>query len=368
MYMGAFMKQYLILLLLPFFVLASCSKKSDDAAPATGVNNGLVTTANGTYAMAGSVLIYSSCGTTTATITVSNYTGYSMGTTISSVQVATGGTFNVPVAPGTYVLSATAGSCSPTPVYGQALTNGQTAYRVCLSTGSECPRSKATETGGTIAIPSTGNGELNFDVANIYLSSKKAATFNLNLNFTNGNNLLNAVPSITQGWSGSVGADGSLKLGNFGSDHLSYSAQVDASLLQFEEGFCELKATASARSADYLKQSGFSAKAVTDFQAAFAQASTAERVCVYPQTNTVDRVVTYKTDDKLSSNRVWFVVLEDNQQAAVKKALPGKLASLVSRPKTDGFAALKKNSAKRQIASENDLLAEEWALGFIVVK
>src|SRR4051812_38631547 len=92
---------FLFALLFALPVLNGCSKKGDDTPAAiVGIAGGVVSIPAGTYAIVGTVNVNANCGTTQATVTVSNGTNGYGGTTIGSAPVNTGGTFNFPV-PGT---------------------------------------------------------------------------------------------------------------------------------------------------------------------------------------------------------------------------------------------------------------------------
>jgi hypothetical protein len=339
----------------------------------------MVTTANGAYVIAGTVSsINAVCGTTTANVTVSYSTSngysYTQGAVIGTAAAAVGTTFNIGVPTYTnYCLSATAGQCSVTRCDVPALTNGNQAYNITLGGSSNCSFGycyKATSRdSGTLSVAYAGNGDLEIDPAQIFFSSNKVTPFDLTLSFSSGNDLLSSVPAEAQGWDGSVAADGSLKVNGASLDHLSYAAQVDASLLQYNQGFCGSKGDALNKAATYLQQSGFADKSIQAFKTSWSQASIAENICLYPQdTATLDRAVSYKTNSKITANRVWFIIVSNNLQANNKK-LSEKLAKLLpTQPKSDALLALKKHPVDRKIASDSDIIADEWALGFVIQK
>jgi hypothetical protein len=200
-----------------------------------------------------------------------------------------------------------------------------------------------------------GSGDLKINSSAIYLSSSNPTSFEVSVEASNGNELLNTSGT----WKGSLAADGSLSLNSEKTDSLSYSAQVDAKLLQYEQGFCDTVASAASKSANYTRQLGMSDKAAQAVQDGFSTLN--ERVCVYPQGETeISRAVTLKSPAKLNTNRVWFIVVEESQLSAGIKS--------ISRPKAEAIAAVKKAITGRKIASDNGLLAEEVALGFVIKK
>ncbi len=368
---GGFVKKILLLLaILPLPFLVACPGKggSNNSNVVGGISGGRVQIAQGTYAFAGTVTqINPSCGSNVATITVTQgNNGYNTGAAICTATVGAGGIFNCPVpAYGTYYIRASTsvngqyGGCS---VGGQmqALTNGDQGMQICLGGGctcytQNCSISKSTTDLSSISTPFPGAGDLKIESSAIYLSSTAATTFDISAEASSGNNLLNTSGS----WKGSLASDGTLTIDKETIDNLSYSAQVDASLLQYAQGFCDTSAAAATKSANYARQLGFSDKAAQAVHKSFATVTA--RVCVYPQGDAeISRVVTLKSVETLNTNRVWFIVVEESQLTASLKT--------ISRPKAEGIALRKKMDSSRKIANDNELLVEEVALGFLIKK
>lgn len=381
------MRVYFILILsVALAMLTSCNKKGNDSAPVVtgGVVNGVVNTAAGTYVVAGTVNVNASCGTTTATVAVNN--GAS-----GSTSVGTGSSFSFPTGAGTFTLTASAGTCN---VSGQvpALTNGQTPYTICLSaTAGVCQtgyaggctynpyyRCKASYAESSASSASTidnafpGNGDFFIDTTQIYITPKKAGSFKISMTHSGGNDLLKSTPSLVDGaWSGDVATDGKITVGSESVSYLSYASQVDAGLMQFSSGFCGTATEATQKMIEYLQASGFASKAVSGFQSAWTARGMNEDICVYPQdSKTADNVATLQSESKMDTNRIWFAIAPYASKSAnaSKVVVPEKIAKMIPKTKVDALAALKKNSASRKIASDNDLLAQEWGFGFLIQK
>ncbi len=363
------MKKYLTLLL-PLFLAACPGKNNSSTNTATGVTNGVVNTANGTYVMAGTVTAVSAnCGTTIATVTVSSYTGYGTGSQVGSVQVAAGGTFNIPVAAGTYTLSATAGQCQVSRAV-QAITNGQTAYSICL--GSSCGGSgyyykAASNDTGSVFNTYPSSGELTLQTAQITLSAKQATALDLTLEPTQGVSIINTIPGVLGNWKGSLSADGSVKVGEATVNTLEYAAQLDSGLLQYDVGYCDTLAGISTKASSYMKQLGYSDKSAQAAATAISDSKAGAKACIYPQSSeTVGKAIAY-TGTKVTANRIWFVVVGE-QDLAKYKAAGDKYTKLAAGPKSDAFKDTKSAVKNRQIASDSEILAEEWGLVLVIQK
>ncbi len=389
------MRKYLFLAALSLFAFVGCNKSggnNNNNTVGTGVVNGVVTTAAGTYVMAGTLTMISpNCGGVgAATISVSLYGGgggYPYGgaqTPTGTTSVGVGGTFSLGVAAGSYLLTAQGGSCTVSAIC-PALTNGQQGYQICL--GSTCstysyggysgyqasscqqPYYRMLASSTSLASRDPAHGDIAIDSANIYFTAGKATALDLGVNLTAGNSLLDSHPQLGEGWKGTIAADNSVKVGAASADHLSYSVQVDANLLQWDAGFCDTNAAALQKSIDYLKQAGLSDKSTQAFEVAWVVSKYADKVCVYPQgQSAVEAVAPYKGSSKMSASRVWLVVLAESQVSATNSKFSKKIAKLVSRPKSDAVAALKKHLPTRKIASDSDILADEWGLGSVIEK
>lgn len=226
---GGFVKKILLFVaILPLALLSACSKKSDNNnsnnnnnnTNVGGVSGGVVITPNGTYVMAGTITnINQTCasgGTATVTVSQQSYSsGGPSGAPICTAQVGVGGIFSCPVpGSGVFNLRVQSGTCI---VQGnmQALTNGQQAFQVCLGAGctcssSNCTVNKVSKDTSVITSAFPGNGDLKVTAASIFLKSSVPSTFELNIEATNGNNLLDSSGKYT----GDIVAGGMLTIGS----------------------------------------------------------------------------------------------------------------------------------------------------------
>ena len=182
--------------------------------------------------------------------------------------------------------------------------------------------------------------------------------------------MLNVSPGVVDGaWKGTVAADGGLKVGDVSADHLSYGSQVDAGLLQFNQSFCGSASDAIQQMQNYAQASGFSAKAIAGMKAAWDTQGVNYAVCVYPQESKIaDSVVALKSDNSLNANRTWFAVIPSSDVAGKKFTPSDKIAKLTSKAKVGILVAAKKTLESRKVASDNELLAEELGIGFLIQK
>lgn len=363
---GGFVNKFLFYLVafLPLPFLIGCPGKGGSNNNSNVVIGGIPA---GGFGFLGTLVSInpSTCGgATSATVTISQAGYAGGGNAICTQPVAIGGQFNCPVPANTqYFISVqtVGGGCS---VQGNMspLTSGSPPLQVCLGGGctcynyQNCLRSKAQSDVSSIQLGFPGSGDLKINSSALYLKSSKNTPFELEATTSNGNNILNGEGH----WKGSLATDGTMSVGSESVvDKLTYSAQVDASLLQYSQGFCDASSVAARVSASHAAELGYSPKAIESIYAGFASLS--GRVCVYPQTDAeISRAVTLKSNLTMNTYRLWLIVVEENQLGANLKS--------ITRPKNALAKAGDKIAKSRKIASSNDLLVEEIGLGFLIKK
>jgi hypothetical protein len=382
------MRKYVLLSLSVLF-LASCGNKGGSSSSTTSSN----VVVNGNLVLGGTVYVNSSCGTTTAYISLNSSYG---GQTLASTQVASGGTYTFQVASGTYYLTAQAGSCGP--VYAQVQPVGTSSANICLSVAGGCPtmmkaispkiaEQKVLDTKGPncewnvygcLGHAMPDSGDIFVTRSDIQFASGQTGSVSLNLDFTQGNSIVSSSPSIGSGWQGDL-KDGQVyfKAANeagaasdntYGVASMLYGAQIDSKFLQLENGFCDTDAQILARMAEYLKLSGFSDSSITNFQSTWkSQLPSGDKICAYPQeAANIEKAITYSAKSKISAKKMWFIVVPQVDVAVLKvRPAPGKFVHLFTKPKTDSLAALKKAPQTRNVASDS-LSAEEVGVGFLI--
>lgn len=378
--------------------LTGCGKSDSKSSD----NSGQVQVVNGS-AVRGRVTIGADCGTTTATVRITS--PYAT-TAANQVSVPNGGQFNFQIAAGTYVVAVQAGNCYMSANI-PAGVDEATRANMCISNSASC--NGATTTTGTVTGPYTGNDILlngNFTSSydylganysgtscmwsgwgcsgymypgtgwgvmgkpNIYVTVKDDTEFSIDLKYEKGNNPLATVPAMEgKPWKVKAQKDGKVVVEGVPHDFLFYDAQIDEKSLQMTDAFCVKREAAIARMADYLTQSGMSARATKDFEAQWkGQLPPNDGFCIYPQTEQdISKMVNLKPTLPANVLRVWFFLVPQVEQALLKvKPYPKRLQAFMETKATgDAFAAFKKpDHNKRQVANDANVTIEEWGIGF----
>ena len=230
--------------------------------------------------------------------------------------------------------------------------------------------------------PGTGGGVAG--KPNIYVSAPAGAKIQIKVTHPDDSNLLATVPiHRSGGWTGTVNSDGTLTSGNTRYPFFYYDLRFNPDRIQNTKGYCVEKAALLPSLVSYLKQAGFKANEVSDFQNYWSlRMPPSNRYCVYPQDESnirgaADLEIT-PAPDQLT--RVWFFIVSDDAKAVAKFKKPGaanaQYASLAAKwfkkPATEYVLAKAKGTPGRSLASTNSsptparVEVREWGVGFLV--
>lgn len=365
----------LVFLFLSLFALVSCNRDNSSSSS----SNRASTTAAPANTVTGTLSIMSNCQAYSGRVALA-YAGQQYAFTQQTIQ--NGGTFTfTSIANGSYTLYADSGTCS---VSGTITVPGQ-VYQVCLGSGCGTGTYKPTLAESSKVAPELGpnlsqgppcqwgvygcagsmylgSGNILLAESKVRFSAKSASSFALDLSFSSGNNTVSSTPTLKDGgWDVKV-ASGEIST-------VTYGAQVNEGAVQLVDGFCDKQDNLISRMSEYLKISGFSEGAVSEFASRWAShlVPNAE-ACVYPQgEEQIAKAVNYKTSGAVQARRLWFVLVP-KQEAAVAKIhpIPKSFAAFSATPKLDAFKEAKKAPKTRSIANDSDVLAEEIGVAFLI--
>lgn len=333
--------------------------------------------------VSGTLMIQSSCGSSSGAVGLA-YQGAQSAFAYSNVP--SGGSFSLQAtSAGTYQLFAIAGSCSvgqmvPVPGnYPICLGNACSNYKVGGSTLAKSTFDLAPtfETSpfcqwnvhGCVGTMYTGTGNVIIADAQTRFTAKKDMPFTLKPEVSSGSSMLLASPALTDdGWNVSLQSNqASVEKITYAS--LTTSYQVDENQLQTADGFCDARENIVARMSDYLKQSGFSAGAVSSFADRWAKRIPANpQFCAYPQGEAqIAKIVTNRSSVALENRRLWFVLVPVVDAATAKVRPVGTaVAKWTAKPGADSFKVVKSAPKVRAIANDPELLSEEIGIGFLI--
>ncbi len=383
------------------FLHVSCSKKSDDGgSKGSGV----------TGTIFGQVIVdQASCGTSMATISLS---AANTGIQSYSRQVSSGSSFDFGVASGTYTMSAQAGNCYVQAQNVGPISQGQTPYRVCLTTNSFfCQQNGFYKMAATTTPPVQSKSSTLSTMSNCnwitfgcnrasYPGSATAVTVNRSLFFYPNREISQAnlgqkfkdaktqtvfsAPSLgSAGWTFSVGTDSVISVDNVKYSALSSDAQFNHSVLQNSSGTCVTRGEMMNWISQYLKDQGFQGRSISSFaERSKTEIPPNDKVCIYPQTFAqTDLVVEYDSTEDLELKRVWFLIIPELHAEVMKlRVSDDSLKAWFTKPATDAIASLKQNgpikssmlntsrsnTPNRSVANKYYLPAEEIALVFLL--
>ncbi|MBX2987718.1 MAG: hypothetical protein KF802_07450 [Bdellovibrionaceae bacterium] len=374
----------LVFLLTSVLALISCGRK-DGSNSASRSGTGNVNGAyQGTAPLTGIVTIMGDCGASVANI----YLGTAYGSTSigSAMNIPSGGRFSFALQPGNYTMMAQAGACTVSGNVVAGNYGGNSDYQVCLGSCGGAggyafkAASKPAQLNkqpfcewnvyGCNGAFYPGTGGVTIAESRVLFLTKKDTSFNLDVAFNQGNNLVLSVPALpAAGWDLTAGADGSLKHDKIDYGGLSYGAQVDETKLQSTNGFCDQRGKILARMTDYLKVSGFSERSINAFSRNWAdRLPVNEELCVYPQEEGhIRQLINYKASVGLEIRRLWFLVIPRLETAVNKiRPIPESFAAFKQKPRNDALAMAKKNPLNRSVANTTELSAEEIGMGFLL--
>lgn len=408
-------------------VLGACAPQNSAVVPPTKP-------VNGTSAVSGSVTVTPNCGGNTAQIML--VTGNQV---LYQTAVRNGGTFEFQAVPGTYtIIGQTQNGCftqqsvtlnpnqttttsvglmnpapsvamqpgatqpggyppggyppppgtSPYPTAGYppppgGYPNGNCAYGGygCPTGYYSCPWGGAGCYGGYYP----GAGGAVAGKPNVYFSGPAGMKLSVRLLHPDDSNVLAAVPIHgSGGWSGTLGADGSLNSGKAKYPYFYYDLRFNPDRIQSQKGYCVEKTALLPSLLSYLRQAGFKANEVADFQEYWsARMPPAKHYCVYPQEHpdivgAADLEIDPKPDQV---TRVWFFITakeEDAQKTAamMKKFSGTKYASAaekwLKKPPTEIAMTPRRGTPGRGLASQASTSTptrfevREWGVGFLV--
>lgn len=355
----------------------SCAKDETKTQPATSPYTGnTVTPYPGSSSIAGAVQGTGNCATGTASIALMSMSyGYGgQGSTVyPQTQAPIGGNFQLNVQPGSYVLYAQSTSGCFAQQQVNATANQVSSVTVVLSatgTGANtgggygwgynpCPWGYYGCYGGY--YPGGGGGMVG--KPNVYLNGHEGLKFKARLKIEDGNHLLAAVPIHgVEGWSGEI-KGGKLVVEKAAYDYLFYDVRIDTEKLS-ERGSCMETARVVPTMTGYLKNAGFVANEVKDFEDYWSKRiPPAGRYCIYVQDETdIKALMSIEIEPKPDSFRqVWFFLVPQVDQYSMKSKLIGK-------PSVAFNFSKKVAPAKRTVASAGATPFEvrEWGVGFLV--
>lgn len=384
--------------------LNACSNVGDSKFPKTTPVDGstsqalssVVSQSSSTTALTGVVTQVAPCAGTNAKITLRSG-GYTIYESVSTI----GANFEFHINPGEYQI-AVAGSdgCSfqtnATAIAGQVLRiNVSLRSGATISAGATATPTGSGSSAGTpcawtgygcsgAAYPGTGGAVIG--KPNVYLSGPVGMDFEIQTRFSDGSNLLAAIPAMGLiGWKGKIDQRSRVYVDSVSHDYLFYDARTDVDRLQSREGFCRLKEELIPSLIQSLQDFGFEPNEIRDFREYWSRfMPNAKSYCVYPQLNEdVARIADLQirpTPDKLT--RVWyFIVPQDvaGEVAAYRKR-ELKIASREKRffqkessqfwNKTIARGGPILKLPSRVISSQNTpvsipFMIREWGVGFL---
>lgn len=391
---------------LSFIFVSSCDKKKKD--------NPRVSVYGGSVAV-GTALISPECGSSAQVSIYMQNSNYQYGSNYNNgsytINVVNGGTYEFQLSPGTYIIQGTSTSayntsgCQYANVVYSAANNNVTA-NVCIgsSVQNHCPVNTYNTynqntyyqqypygtnynpyltqgpncmwgTYGCMGYTYPGTGTVGVGKPNLYFYVNKPTKIKLDLEFKDGSNVTAAVPGLGQaGWDVEVQADGKIKslADNTVWDYLFYEGQVHHKDLQMSKAFKVKRDEAAKAMANYLNQEGFNDRTIKDFE--YHQTTNKmppnEEYYIYPQNNShIDPIVQYKTTSKLVQKKIWFLIVPVLTDAQLKlKKTPTFFASAFDTKKVQTIAVNKNTGKQRQLANSDDILVEEWGVGYLLEK
>lgn len=402
-------------------ILSGCNKKNE--------NKARVSVYGGSVAV-GTALISPECGTTT-TVSIYPQNTYQYGNNYNNgtytTTVVNGGTFEFQLAPGNYIIQAmsnngyAAGACQYSNIiYSTANTN--VAANVCVgaSVQAQCPVQQYNALGanqygnqvnpygvnpyaqnqygvnpygtgyvdpyamqgpncqwgtyGCMGYMYPGTGTVGVGKPNLYFYTSKKKSLSLDLEFKSGSNINAAAPGLGEkGWNIEIQPDGkiiSLK-DKTQWDYLYYEAQTHHSDLQMQEAYKVKREQVLSSMIEFLKNEGFNERTIVDFEKHNKNKTPPnEEFYIYPQFNAhIDPIVKYKSNINLVQKKIWFIIVPVMSQAQLKlKNVPSFFASQFDAKKIKTYAQNKKNDSKRNVANSDDVLVEEWGVGYLLEK
>ncbi|MFN8943548.1 MAG: hypothetical protein ACK5WZ_02895 [Pseudobdellovibrionaceae bacterium] len=397
------MKFYITLIIVPLVLSAACSRRSDDGGSSGSSGN-----------IYGQVIVdQMTCGTTVATI---NLGGASAGGQAYSRQVTSGATFDFGAIRGTFTLSVQAGNCYVQAQNVGPVTQGQTPYRVCLTTNPNfCNQNGYYKMAATTTAPVQAKSSSVSSMKSCnwitygcnratFPGSGSAVTVNRSLyfypesavngvtvlqNFKNSNSVnLFATPTLgSSGWNMNAAPESVLTLDKVNYDFLNVDSQFDHSVLQNTEGACVTRSEMLNWISNYLKDNGYKAKSAENFlERNKGEVPPNEKLCIYPQAFAqTDAVAEYQSTEDLELKRVWFLIIPELHAEVRKLRVPSEtmtawfqkptsdlnnpaIASKSSQKPTSQIAKIPSSSTKptRAVANKYYLPTEEIALVFLL--
>jgi hypothetical protein len=358
-----------ISLIFAMLLTTSCARKDNDTPVRTSPGG---TIAAGSPGISASLNIKPNCQASSATVQLSQ--SYGGGASDVRNNVANGSRVSFQIAQGSYTILATAGVCSVSGTVDSVVP--PLDYQICL--GQDCNLYKTMQkvaainlddaapctwgTRGCKSMNYTGTGGAIAKNAQIHFSTAKETALQFKIEYVAGNNLTSASPSFGNL---KVLPQGQIISENIQHETFVHEVQLNENLLQGSDGFCGTKENIVNMMKDYLATQGFSLHAQAAFQRFWSpRLPNFKNLCAYPQGKEVlQKVANYKSSENLSSLRLWFALLGQEQSYAQFKLLKK------GQPKNNALLVAQKSPAKtRNIAANNDVNTEETGLVFLLEK
>lgn len=388
------------------FHFSSCNKKDN--------NKARVSVYGGSVAV-GTAMISPECGTM-ATISIYPQNTYNYGTNYNNgaytISATNGGTFEFQLAPGNYIIQGqsntgyTASNCQYSNIVYSTANNNVTA-NVCIGTSVQAhcpPQQYMNGTGygtaygnpygttgyvdpyqmqgpncmwnvyGCSGYMYPGTGTVGVGKPNLYFYTNKTTQLELDLEFKNGSNVNAAAPGLGEnGWKIEVQPNGKIKSlkDNTEWNYLFYEAQVHHTDLQMQQSIKVKRDEAVNTMMEIMRNEGFNEATIKDFEAHNKNKMPPnEDLNIYPQSNSqIDPIVKYKTKASLVQKKVWFIIIPELSTAQLKNKKPPQFfASYFDTKNRKNYVQAKKTDTKRQVANSDEIVVEEWGVGYLLEK